>query len=99
MLWLAPGGKGDGSGTKEGTHLDGAVDLRGLDVAAGIEGAGDPLHNVHKDLIAPAAIRAASVQHRLDDACRALRSPWQKPAVFKPLQAHLCCEGTGADAF
>mmetsp|Transcript_19670 Transcript_19670/g.54888 ORF Transcript_19670/g.54888 Transcript_19670/m.54888 type:complete len:244 (-) Transcript_19670:142-873(-) len=54
-----------------GLHLDGSIHLRLRHCACGIEGACQPLHHIHKDLIAPAlAIRSVCVQHTLEDPCR-----------------------------
>lgn len=53
-------------------YLDGAIYLRGSDIACLIKGAADPFDNVYKDLVPSAAVCPLSVQYRLDDACRAL---------------------------
>ena len=44
-------------------YLNGTIDLGGCDIASLVEGAADPLNNVHKDLIAAATIGALCVQH------------------------------------
>lgn len=43
-----------------------------MNVAGRVEGTGDALNNVDKNLIPPPPICARSVQHRLDDASRSL---------------------------
>ena len=48
-------------------YLDGPINLGGLHVAAGVEGAADALHDVDEDLVAPAPICAGCVQDRLND--------------------------------
>ena len=53
-------------------HLYGSIYLGGMDKAAGVEGTGDALHNVYKNLISPATICPRSVEHRFDDSCRTL---------------------------
>ncbi len=64
------GRRGRAQGRVRAARLDGAVDLAGLHVAAGGEGAGDLLDDVDEDLVARLAASARRVQHRLDHAGR-----------------------------
>lgn len=59
-------------------HLDGSIYLRGSDIACLVEGAADPFNDVYKDLISSATISTLSVQHRLDDTCRAFANCVEK---------------------
>lgn len=82
-----------------GTHLDGSIYLRGSDIACLVEGAADPFNNVYKDLVSSATISALSVQHRLDDTCRAFANCVEKrrrcclPLHAKSAHQHLLCVG------
>jgi hypothetical protein len=87
MVERVSGGQVVRRGRGGGGYLNGPINLGILDVAACVEGAADLLDNVHKDFIAPPAVGAAGVQHRLDDPSGPPSCPWEQVAALASLQS------------